>query len=111
MNTKQKLRVSNIINFCFFILVFLFLVTKLIRSNIVVLNAILRTDLLYFSASIVIILFISTILYLLPGLLLIKTVVFITFEPTIFLYKTFNAVSIYIKSNQDIHKRISVCRC
>ena len=111
MNTKQKLKTSNIINFCFFILGLLFLLIKLFTANITVLNTNLKLDLLYITVLLATVSLISFVLYLLPGLIITSSVLFITFRPDIFTHKVFKVVKIYMKSNQNIFKEISVCRC
>ncbi len=111
MNTKQKLKMSNLVNFCFFILGFLFLLIKLLTANITVLNTNLKSDLLYIMVLLVIILLISFVLYLIPGLIITSSVLFISFRPNIFTNKVFKVLNTYKKSNQHILKEISVCRC
>lgn len=111
MSTKQKLRISNLVNFCFFILAFSFLLIKLGSTNITVFNTNLKTDLLYMMILLVIVSFMALILYLLPGLIITRKYIFISFKPSTHQLKDFKVIKTYRISMQHINRKLSVCRC
>ena len=98
MNTKQKLQISNIVNFCFFIFAFIILFNRLYGYSIPLTNSNLVNDLSFVGSTLLIVFFVITIIYVLPILFTgkISIILPIVVENVSISINTFPRKTIYI---------------
>lgn len=110
MNTKHKLRISNIVNFCFFIFAYIILLVKLLSFRFSISGSSIISDIVFAIPLLAILIVMSFIFYLLPGLVLTRKVVFIKWNPVINRRFSSKLTNDFI-SFQNINKLISVYKC